>query len=171
MPCGKEVNHVRIEPSNIIVCNHQMMKENGPLPSTSTSSCKLRHHKDVLLLHPKRNKTRKVSKCKVETTRSVECDDSSSSASHSVPSILNVVLRFKTLFFLIGFFFFYSHDACLVGKVEAITCPNGVDNLHIQTNWVMQAQYGAFQAAVEMGFYDNECLNVVIKLGMLYKKC
>ncbi|EFC43158.1 predicted protein [Naegleria gruberi] len=29
----------------------------------------------------------------------------------------------------------------------------------------MQAQYGAFQAAVEMGFYDNECLNVVIKLG------
>ena len=55
----------------------------------------------------------------------------------------------------------------MINWVEAITCPNGVDNINIQTNWVMQAQYGAFQAAVEMGFYDNECLNVVIKLGML----
>ena len=54
-----------------------------------------------------------------------------------------------------------------VQEILGITCPNGVDNIAIQTNWVMQAQYGAFQAAVEMGYYDNECLNVVIKLGKL----
>ena len=44
-------------------------------------------------------------------------------------------------------------------------CPNGTDSIAIQTNWLMQAQYAGLQVAKEMGFFDQECLNVAIKLG------
>lgn len=57
--------------------------------------------------------------------------------------------------------------AQLFTRTRAISCPNGTDSVAIQLGWVFQAQYAGFIAAKEMGYFENECLNVVIKQGLL----
>lgn len=47
-------------------------------------------------------------------------------------------------------------------------CPNGNTVIKVQLNHVMRAQYAGFQAARELSYYENECLNVILLNGGSY---
>ena len=50
-------------------------------------------------------------------------------------------------------------------EVESAVCTSPVDNVNLQLQWFTQAQFAGYYAAVDQGFYADNCLNVRIIEG------